>query len=231
MHLLMRMTACLLTTEAKMTYEAVTLQISGPSVASDKGPLATQQKNRGRTAQCLNTIAVVVLLSCLTACNKKVLVPDVKGQTTDKASQVLSTAQLKPGKITSSQGTVVPEAKILSQLPNAGESVAASTAVDLVVEDLIKVPNLVDNAAADAVVTLQNTGLKAALIKKTQLSHWGGVIQQDVAPGTLVSPATVITLTVATPPDLALLQDVITKQPAYIRLSEKERELVDQLFK
>ena len=124
-----------------------------------------------------------------------------------------------------------PEAKILSQSPNAGESVTANTTVDLVVEDLIKVPKLVDSGAADALIALQNAGLKAALNKNTQFSHWGAVIQQDLAPGTMVSPATVITLTVATPPDLAMLQDVITKQPAYTRLSEKERKLMDQLFK
>jgi beta-lactam-binding protein with PASTA domain len=215
-----------------MTHDAVTLQICGPSESSGEGctPHTTPQRNRGRTAHGLDAIAVVVLLICLTAC-KKVQVPDVKGQTVDKASQMLSTAQLKQGKVTSSQGAVAPEAKILSQSPNAGESVAANTAVDLVVEDLVKVPKLVDTGAADAVVALQNAGLKATLTKKSQLSQWGGVIQQDVAPGTMVSPATVITLTVATPPDLALLQDVITKQPAYIRLSEKERNIVDQLFK
>jgi beta-lactam-binding protein with PASTA domain len=216
-----------------MTYKAVTPQIRGASEASEKSyePFATQRQNRGRTAQSFAMIAVVLLLISLTGCNKKVQVPDVKGQTADKASEMLSTAKLKQGKITSSQGAVAQEAKILFQSPNAGASVAANTAVDLVVEDLIKVPNLHDSGAADAVVALQNAGLKAALTKKTQLSHWGGVIQQDVAPGTMVSPATVITVMVATPPDLSLLQDVITKQPAYIRLNEKERALVDQLFK
>jgi beta-lactam-binding protein with PASTA domain len=219
--------------EAKMTYEGVTLQMRGPSAAADEGckPHPTQQRNRGRTAQGLDTIAVVVLLICLTACSKKVQVPDVKALTADKAGQVLSAAQLKLGKVTCKQGEVFPEAKILSQSPNAGESVTANTTVDLVVEDLIKVPKLVDSGATDALLALQNAGLKAALNKNIQFSHWGAVIQQDVAPGTLVSPATVITLTVATPPDLTMLQDVITKQPAYTKLSEKERTLMDQLFK
>jgi beta-lactam-binding protein with PASTA domain len=216
-----------------MTYKGVTLQMLDPSAASDEGcnPPATQQRNRGRTARSVDTIAVVVLLICLTACSKKVQVPDVKALTADKAGQTLSAAELKLGKITCKQGEVFPEAKILSQSPNAGESVKANTAVDLVVEELIKVPKLTESQAADAIIALQNAGLKAALNKNTQLSHWGGVVQQDVAPGTMVSPATVITLTVATPPDLAMLKDVITKQPAYTRLSENERELMDQLFK
>ena len=74
-----------------MTHEGLTLQMHGPSAVSDEGcnPLATQQWNRGRTAQGFDTIAVVVLLICLTACSKKVQVPDVKAQTADKAGQML----------------------------------------------------------------------------------------------------------------------------------------------
>jgi serine/threonine-protein kinase len=189
-------------------------------------------KSKSSSSKILEIVLPVVLaVSLLAGCSKKVQVPDVKGLTTDKAGPVLTSAQLKPGKVTCKQGEVLPAAKILSQTPNAGESVAANSAVDLLVEDSIAVPKLVDMGAADALLALQNAGLKAGLNKKTELLHWGTVIQQDVAPGTMVSPATVVTLTVATPPDMAMFQDMITKQPAYQKLSQKERDLVDQLYK
>ena len=185
----------------------------------------TYKTSRGAVA------LVIAMFICLTACTKKVQVPDVKGLTADKAGPTLTTAQLKVGKVTCQQGTVLPTAKILSQTPSAGESVAADTSVDLVVENSIAVPNLVNSGAADALLALQNAGLKAALNKQTQLLHWGTVIQQDIAPATMVAPETIVTLTVATPPDMAMLQDLITKQPAYMKLSQKERDLMDQLFK
>jgi beta-lactam-binding protein with PASTA domain len=176
------------------------------------------------------TAAGFALVLLLVGCSKKLPVPDVKGLTTDKASQMLASANFKVGKTSSQKGNVLPTAKILSQSPSAGQAAAANTAVDLVVEDLIAVPQLKDSGAADALLALQNSGFKAALNKKTQLLHWGTVVQQDIAPGTMVSPDTVVTLTVATPPDMAMLQDLITKQPAYQRLSQKERDLMSQLF-
>jgi len=216
-----------------MNYRTVSSQLRNTSASADKdcNPLATQRRFPGRSAQRLDIVAIVALLICLAGCTKKVQVPDVKGLTADKAGQTLTTAQLKVGKITCQQGDVLPTAKILSQSPNAGESVAANTTVDLVVENSISVPKLVDSGAADALLALQNAGLKAALNKKTEFTHWGSVIQQDIAPGTMVAPDTVVTLTVAIPPDVAMLQGLITQQPAYTKLSQQERDLIDQLFK
>lgn len=142
--------------------------------------------------------------------------PDVKGLTTDNARQVLSSRQLKAGKVTCNREEVLASAKILSQSPNAGERVALNSAIDMAVEDSSAVPKLLDMGAADA---LLNTGLKASLNKKTEFLHCGTVIEQDVAPGTMVSPATVATLTVAAPPDMTMFQDMITKQPAHQKLS------------
>ncbi len=179
----------------------------------------------------LCALITILVLACLAGCTKKVQVPDVKGLTADQAGPTLVTAQLKVGKITCAQGNVLPTAKILTQTPAAGGSVAPNTTVDLVVENSIAVPSLVGTGAADAMLALQNAGLKAAPNKKTEFTHWGSVTQQDIAPGTMVGPDAAVTLTVATPPDIAMFQDLITKQPAYAKLTQKERDLMDQLFK
>jgi beta-lactam-binding protein with PASTA domain len=189
------------------------------------------RRHSARNTPGFGTVAVVVLLMTLAACSKKVQVPDVKGTTADKAGQTLASAQLKVGKISCKQGDILPTAKVLSQTPSAGEAVASNTGVDLLVEDSISVPKLVDTGAADALLGLQNAGLKAALNKKPELLHWGTVVHQDIAPGTMVSPDTIVTLTVATPPDMGMFQDLITKQPAYARLNQKERDLMAELFK
>ena len=216
-----------------MTHEAVRFHVRGISAPADEAckPLTSRWRHPRTRTQWMGIISLAASLAFLTACSKKVQAPDVKGLTTDKAGPMLTTAQLKVGKITCAQGEVLPTAKILTQTPVAGESVAPDTTVDLVVENSISVPNLVGTGAADAMLALQNAGLKSALNKKTEFTHWGAVIQQDISPGTMVGPNTAVTLTVATPPDMAMFQDLITKQPAYAKLSQKERDLMDQLFK
>jgi beta-lactam-binding protein with PASTA domain len=176
-------------------------------------------------------IVLIAAVACLAGCTKKVQVPDVKGLTTDKASQALTAAQLKVGKTSCGQGDVLPGAKIVAQSPSSGQAVPVNSLVDLVVEDSIAVPKVVDSGAADALIAIQNAGLKAALKKQTSLAHWGTVVQQDIPPNTMVGRDTIVTVTVAVPPDVSMLEGLITSQPAYQRLSEKQRSLLSQLFK
>lgn len=207
---------------------------SGNESKSAKALRSSRPKVRVRSecgAARLLLVVAVVAAAVLTGCTKKIQVPDVKGLTTDKATQALTAAQLKVGKTSCSHGDVLPGAKIVSQSPNSGEAVPVSTAVDLVVEDSIAVPKVVDSGAADALIAIQNAGLKAALTKQTSLTHWGTVVAQDIAPNTMVSRDTLVTVTVAVPPDVSMLEELITKQPAYQRLSQKQRSLLDQLFK
>ena len=191
--------------------------------------MAKKAEYLSRNSLTICLVAVLALVLGLTACTKKVQVPAVTGMTTDQAGPVLASAQLKPGKITSQGGGVLPTAKILSQSPSAGQAVAPNTSVDLVVEAPIAVPQLVNMEAADALLMLENAGLKAALAKKTTILHWGTVTQQDIAPGTMVTPDTIVTLTVASPPNVSALQGLLSKQPAYQKLSQKGRDLMNHL--
>ena len=185
-----------------------------------------------RASQRFLVVAMLVGIAVLAGCSKKVQVPNTVGLTLEAAGQALASAQLKLGKATASQGSVLSGSKVVSQSVQAGQPVALNSAIDVVVEGAISVPKLVDTAAADALLAVQNAGLKAALKKQRfSLTHWGMVVAQDVPAGTEVAPGSLVTLTVATPPDVTMLGPLITKQPAYARLNQNQRDILDQLLK
>jgi len=168
----------------------------------------------------------------LAGCKANVTVPDVKQSTLDQGRQTITAAGLTVGNVVSGGGAVLPAAKILAQSPAAGAGAAKGAAVDLTVDSPVQMPNLVGSGATDSLITLQNTGLKAALKKQSTIDVFraGKVLAQDVTPQTQVVRDTVVTLTVATPPDVSALAPIIKQQPAYQRLSANQRSLIDTLL-
>ena len=173
------------------------------------------------------TAVTAVLIS--TGC-KKVAVPSVAQLDLDQAKQILTSAGLKVGNITGTQG---PGTYVLTQSINPGVQVKADTAVDLTVEAPVQVPDLTKNKITDAVSTLQISGLGVAFIKQPTLKLFGGakVIAQTPLPTTLVHRGTVVTITVSSPPDLGALVGLVTKEPAYANLNPEYRNILDQFLK
>jgi beta-lactam-binding protein with PASTA domain len=186
-------------------------------------------------AKTVQSLCVMILLIAVAGqgCKKSIAIPDVKGLAVDQGRQTLTAAGFTTGKVTCSQGDVLPAAKILTQSPAAGASAAAGTAVDLMVDSGVAVPNLVTSNATDALITLQNTGLKAALKKQSTLDVFraGKVSAQDVPAQTAVARDSVVTLTVATPPDISAFAPLIMQQPAYQKLNSQQRSILDALLK
>ena len=179
-------------------------------------------------------VAAVLSLTIATcACTKKVTVPNVVEQDVDQAKQMLTSAQLKPGNITSAQGSVPPGSYVLTQTPAAGQQVPAESAVDLVAEAPATVPELTKTSLTDAINALQILELKATFIKQSSLNIFGGgakVVAQTPTAGTLVRRGTVVTLTVTTAPDLAAAYGAVSNERAYSQLNPEYRKVVDELF-
>ena len=176
---------------------------------------------------------LVVAMWGAASCGKKVAVPNVKTQLLDQATKALTDAGLKVGKVTDASGATATAGKVVTESPDAGQTVPAGSAVNLGVEQPITLPNLVDNNAVDALVALQNLGLNASVTKQLTLNpiKAGKVLQQNPSGNTSVYRGDTVNLVVASPPDLGLLTPLLTQQPGYNKLSPESRKLIDGLLK
>lgn len=184
----------------------------------------------GKSAKHLGLLIVMLVAGLATSGCKKAVVPNVVQQDLDQAKQTLANAQLKPGNITGTQGA---GSYVVTQSVPAGQPVATNSAVDLTVEAPLQVPDLTNNKVTDAVTTLQIMGFQVAFIKQPTLKLFGGskVTAQSPVAATIVHRGSLVTLTVATPPDLSALGGLVTKEPAYAKLDPQYRQVLDEFLK
>ena len=182
-----------------------------------------------KSAKPLSLVIVIAVGLASTGC-KKVVVPNVAQQDLDQAKQTLTAAQLKPGTITGAQ---VPGAYVVDQTPGAGQQVSGNTAINLTVEAPVAVPDLTKNKVTDAVSALQLAGLQVTFIKQPTLKLFGGanVVAQSPPPNTSVHRNSIVTITVAAPPDWGSLATLVTKEPAYNKLDPQYRQVLDSFLK
>ena len=165
----------------------------------------------------------------LTACSKKpVTVPDVSGQDPAQAQKTIAAAGLKRGNM-SGGSAATPGAYVSSQSPAVGQQVPPNTAVDLVIDVPVTVPDLTGQNLTDAVSTLQGLDLKVAFVKKSSANPFGKtkVEQQDPAANASVHRNTMVTLTVSTPPDISAILGVAQQEPAYQKLKPQYKKILD----
>jgi serine/threonine protein kinase len=97
---------------------------------------------------------------------EQVAIPDVTGETEDNARSAIEGAGLRVGKVTEEESAEDP-GTVIDQSPDAGESVAKNTAVDLTVAKGVKVPDVVDDPEADARTALEGAGFKVKVRDQT----------------------------------------------------------------
>jgi len=185
---------------------------------------------RAKRPKYLLLLPVAIAALALVGCSKKVVVPNVLQQDLEQARQTLASTQLKPGNI---NGPQAPGTYVVSQSPGSGQQVSANTQVDLTVESPIAVPDVANNKVTDAISSLQASGLMVAFVKQSTLKLFGGskVLAQTPPAATLVHRGTVVTITVAMPPDLGKLVGLVTKEPAYEKLDPQYRQVLDEFLK
>ena len=144
----------------------------------------------------------------LAAAPKPVEVPPLEGLTLDEARTDLEAAKLTLGDVTEENNQDVPEGRIISQSPAAGDEVPKETPVDVVVSagpSVVIVPDVTCLTFAQAKAQLQGLGLDArpgerVLPRPECPSDPDLVAQQDTPPGSQVEPGTVIVLHLGLPP-------------------------------
>ena len=199
----------------------------------DEGTASSSKRLlRGKLSGCsLAALATIALVGA--GCTKKVAVPDLKAQSKDQATTALTDTNLKVGKLVDSSGNPVTDGRVASQSESAGAMVPVGTAVDLTLDQPINVPSLADSSAVDALMTLQNLGLKGSITKQSTLNllKGGKVLQQSPPANTPVFSGDTVSLTVASTPDLGALTSLLTQQPDYQKLSPEHRKIIDQFLK
>ena len=144
----------------------------------------------------------------LAAPPKPVEVPPLEGLTLDEARTDLEAAKLTLGEVKQLNSQDIPEGRIISQSPAAGDEVPKNTPVDVVVSagpSVVIVPDVTCLTFAQAKAQLQGLGLDGqagnrVLPRPECPSDPDLVAQQDTAPGSQVDPGTVIVLHLSLPP-------------------------------
>jgi formylglycine-generating enzyme required for sulfatase activity len=148
-----------------------------------------------------------------------VAVPDVVGQTQAAASAAITGANLAVGAITEEFSATVPSGSVISQTLVAGTLVSPGTVVALTVSkgpQFVAVPDVVGQtqAAASAAITGANLAVGAITQEFSATVPSGSVISQTLVAGTLVSPGTVMALTVSKGPQPVAVPDVVGQTQA-----------------
>ena len=138
-----------------------------------------------------------------------VTVPNVVMLTQTAAQTSITSAGLTPGAVTSANSATVPAGLVISQSPAAGSSVAAGTAVALVVSlgpapVSVPVPNVVGLTQTDAQTAITNAGLTVGAVTTSSSTTVpaGQVISQNPAAGASVATGTAVALVISSGPAL-----------------------------
>jgi len=174
-----------------------------PTNRSPAGQVIEQDPAPDRQIQAGGKVDIV-----LAAAPKPVEVPPLEGLTLDEARADLEAAKLALGEVKQENDQDVPEGRIISQSPGAGEEVPKGSPVDVVVSagpSVVIVPDVTCLTFAQAKAQLQGLGLDAragdrVLPRPECPSDPDLVAQQDRSPGSQVDPGTVIVLHLGLPP-------------------------------
>jgi serine/threonine-protein kinase len=139
-----------------------------------------------------------------TSGGEQVSVPDVTGTTVAEAETALTNAGLELGTVTEKANTDVEAGQIVSQDPEAGESVDEGTRVDVVaaaIPEGVEVPDVTGESVSKARSELRGAGLTSRV---NETYHdtvaEGNVIRQSPGAGTRVEEGAEIALTVSLGP-------------------------------
>ena len=181
-----------------LTQAAATTTIIGAKLkVGTVGKVISQNPERGSSVAQGSSVNLVISLG-----PQMVTVPTVEGLTQDAATVALIAVNLTVGSVTQQTSNTVAAAKVISQAPTSGSSLAEGSPVNLVISSgsqMVSVPNvegLTQDAAATAI-----TGAKLTVGTVTQQSSntvaIGLVISQDPASGSSVTEGSPVNLVIS----------------------------------
>jgi len=151
----------------------------------------------------------------------QVAVPAVANSTVDEARAALERVDLVLGDAVTEASTTVPEGRVISSTPAAGEEVDAGSEVDVLVSggpDTITVPQVVGLTADRATSNLQSAGFTGPFNTRQvdNLAPEGQVVAIDPGEGTAAAPTVAFTLQVSTG-TVTIPADLVGRTPADAR--------------
>jgi beta-lactam-binding protein with PASTA domain len=181
-----------------LTQAAATTTIIGAKLkVGTVGKVISQDPERGSSVAQGSSVNLVISLG-----PQMVTVPSVEGLTRDAATVALIGVNLTVGTVAQQTSNTVPAAKVISQAPTSGSSLAEGSPVNLVISSgsqMVTVPNveeLTQDAAATAI-----TAAKLTVGTVTQQSSntvaIGKVISQDPASGSSVTEGSPVNLVIS----------------------------------
>ncbi|HET6421532.1 MAG TPA: PASTA domain-containing protein, partial [Geobacteraceae bacterium] len=143
----------------------------------------------------------------------QVTVPNVVGMTRSNAQAAILAAKLKVGTVTEEASSEIPAGNIISQTPVAGTSVAAGSAVNLVVSagsTSVTVPNLVGQTQASAQAAIIAAKLVVGAITQapSKTVPAGSVISQNPGAGATATQGSAVDLVVSSGKPALAVPDV-----------------------
>jgi pimeloyl-ACP methyl ester carboxylesterase len=130
------------------------------------------------------------------------IVPDLVGDTQTTASPTLASSGLSVGTVSQVNSASANIGVVLSEGPQAGSVVDASTPINLTTSSGVVVPNAVSITQAMASAAITSAGLTVGTVTQQSSSSVpsGSVISQSPVAGTNVNPASSVNLTVSSGP-------------------------------
>lgn len=131
-------------------------------------------------------------------------VPDLKNITVREAKVILDNQKLSLGNIEEVYSDQVPERKIISQLPDAGEEIGVEEQIDIVVSKgveplMVKVPNVLGLERENAISLLKNSNFTIGQITEKMTKRFlnNQVAEQSYKPGEEIPEGSTIDLTIS----------------------------------
>lgn len=192
----------------------------------DAGCIAQQTPEKGER---VNKGDVVVLYVSFGAGD--IQVPNIVGMRKSKAEEALAEMGLEIGQVeyvTSDK----PVGEVIEQTPNEGEMVGADTKIDVKVsqgseKEEVKMPDLKLKTEEEASLVLEDLGLDAKFIDGySDTVPVGSVIDQGIAPDTMVQTGSQITITICRGEHASATEDVSDNitVPAIVDIKEPETQ-------
>jgi eukaryotic-like serine/threonine-protein kinase len=162
----------------------------------DEGRVISQRPARDTMVAEGSAVDLVVSLG-----REMTTVPDLVRLTEDEALARLRQEGLVAGDRSREFSSEIPEGRIISSDPAAGEEVPAGTRVSYVVssgEETVNVRSVINTSEADAIFRLEEQGLRVnSIYEFNDVVAEGNVVEQDPSPGSQVPVGTTVTIVVS----------------------------------
>lgn len=181
-------------------------------------------------------VAILTLSGCLARKSEYIIVPDIRGKTSNSAAEEIKKIHLIPQIKEGGYYTSVPEDYVASQSPYPFTKVKKGRTVYIEISKGISkviLPNIVNLEYSDGKKKINDLGLKVGkVIELKDIKELGFIVSQDPPAGTEVFSGSYVSISVSIP-DLPIIPNLIDVhfEDAKIIIADRGFKLGNVLFK